>query len=222
VPVSSEFHKIKTKIRRLYDIANVLQALNLIEKTSLINRKPGFKWLGSAGFNLFIRSQRRKAENPDFDENSSPYISLKGIKKRNESKGKLEPVFVVSKPELKIQQITPPTAPHVKHFRPRVIQAISPFKLNMTNLMQREASPLQAKKRLRLDLCDSFCMGPRCMGKENVNISLHTPKFLSSKSSAFTKLDALLQVVGNLETKPMGRPLKKRPLMESQAINVNQ
>ena len=41
--------KLKTKVRRLYDIANVLAALNLIEKTSLETRKPAFKWVGEKG-----------------------------------------------------------------------------------------------------------------------------------------------------------------------------
>lgn len=40
----------KTKVRRLYDIANVLSSLNLIEKTHHIEtRKPAFKWLGLNG-----------------------------------------------------------------------------------------------------------------------------------------------------------------------------
>mmetsp|Transcript_5234 Transcript_5234/g.5997 ORF Transcript_5234/g.5997 Transcript_5234/m.5997 type:complete len:160 (+) Transcript_5234:544-1023(+) len=46
--------KLKTKVRRLYDIANVLAALNLIEKTSLDTRKPAFKWVGEQGLQVFI------------------------------------------------------------------------------------------------------------------------------------------------------------------------
>ncbi|CAI2364473.1 unnamed protein product [Moneuplotes crassus] len=46
--------KLKTKVRRLYDIANVLAALNLIEKTSLETRKPAFKWVGETGLRTFI------------------------------------------------------------------------------------------------------------------------------------------------------------------------
>lgn len=37
---------LKTKVRRLYDIANILSSLNLIEKVHTTNRKPAFKWLG--------------------------------------------------------------------------------------------------------------------------------------------------------------------------------
>ncbi|CAO1947464.1 unnamed protein product [Urochloa humidicola] len=41
---------MRTKVRRLYDIANVLSSLNLIEKTqqSGDTRKPAYRWLGQA------------------------------------------------------------------------------------------------------------------------------------------------------------------------------
>lgn len=40
--------KLKTKVRRLYDIANILSSLQLIEKTHMAeNRKPAFRWLGT-------------------------------------------------------------------------------------------------------------------------------------------------------------------------------
>uniref|UniRef100_A0A8D2LAI5 Transcription factor E2F8 n=1 Tax=Varanus komodoensis TaxID=61221 RepID=A0A8D2LAI5_VARKO len=45
--------KFKTKIRRLYDIANVLSSLELIEKVHVTEekgRKPAFKWTGPAVF----------------------------------------------------------------------------------------------------------------------------------------------------------------------------
>lgn len=42
--------RIKTKIRRLYDIANILSSLRLIEKTHLTeSRKPAFRWLHVEG-----------------------------------------------------------------------------------------------------------------------------------------------------------------------------
>ncbi|KAG5028053.1 hypothetical protein JHK87_011567 [Glycine soja] len=41
---------MRTKVRRLYDIANVLSSMNLIEKTHTTDtRKPAFRWLGSEG-----------------------------------------------------------------------------------------------------------------------------------------------------------------------------
>ncbi|XP_069760880.1 transcription factor E2F8 isoform X2 [Narcine bancroftii] len=45
--------KFKTKIRRLYDIANVLTSLELIKKvhvTEMRGRKPAFKWIGPEAF----------------------------------------------------------------------------------------------------------------------------------------------------------------------------
>ena len=43
---AADISKLKTKVRRLYDIANILTSLNLIEKTQLVDKKPAFKWLG--------------------------------------------------------------------------------------------------------------------------------------------------------------------------------
>lgn len=49
-----EDSKLKTKVRRLYDIANVLAALNLIKKSSLDTRKPAFEWVGESGLMHFM------------------------------------------------------------------------------------------------------------------------------------------------------------------------
>ena len=47
---------LKTKIRRLYDIANVLQSIGLIHKTQMSNsRKPAFKWIGLQGVEAAIQ-----------------------------------------------------------------------------------------------------------------------------------------------------------------------
>ncbi|XP_038879479.1 E2F transcription factor-like E2FE isoform X2 [Benincasa hispida] len=41
---------MRSKVRRLYDIANVLAAIHLIEKTQTVDtRKPAFRWLGLRG-----------------------------------------------------------------------------------------------------------------------------------------------------------------------------
>lgn len=45
-----DINKLKTKVRRLYDIANVLTSLNLIAKVHLKPaRRPAFQWLGIDG-----------------------------------------------------------------------------------------------------------------------------------------------------------------------------
>jgi len=49
-----EENKIKTKIRRLYDIANVFSSLGLIKKTCLESKKPAYEWVGLQGLDAFI------------------------------------------------------------------------------------------------------------------------------------------------------------------------
>lgn len=45
--------QLKTKVRRLYDIANVLCVLKIIRKTLTHTGKPGFQWVGRAGIEEF-------------------------------------------------------------------------------------------------------------------------------------------------------------------------
>ncbi|CAH2277940.1 transcription factor E2F7 [Pelobates cultripes] len=50
---STDHSKFKTKVRRLYDIANVLTSLRLIKKVHVTEergRKPAFKWIGPVDF----------------------------------------------------------------------------------------------------------------------------------------------------------------------------
>jgi hypothetical protein len=61
--VKLEESKIKTKVRRLYDIANVLSSLKLIQKTHLdVTRKPAFKWVGEEGFLEFVSEMRAEIQ----------------------------------------------------------------------------------------------------------------------------------------------------------------
>ena len=53
--LTKESHKLKTKIRRLYDIANVFLALGIIKKAYLPNRKPAFSWNGLYGLLMMMR-----------------------------------------------------------------------------------------------------------------------------------------------------------------------
>ena len=62
---------MKTKIRRLYDIANVLQSIGLIEKTNHThNKKPAFRWVGIHGVHAFMQELRDERVHNGFDENS--------------------------------------------------------------------------------------------------------------------------------------------------------
>ena len=48
--------KLKTKIRRLYDIANVLTSLGLIKKCKAMDsKKPAFQWVGLEGTKRAIK-----------------------------------------------------------------------------------------------------------------------------------------------------------------------
>lgn len=53
--LSQDDNKLKTKIRRLYDIANVLKSIGLIRKTHLDSRKPAFEWVGINGLENFYK-----------------------------------------------------------------------------------------------------------------------------------------------------------------------
>mmetsp|Transcript_8775 Transcript_8775/g.23003 ORF Transcript_8775/g.23003 Transcript_8775/m.23003 type:complete len:571 (-) Transcript_8775:755-2467(-) len=48
---------MKTRVRRLYDVANILASLQLIVKTQSLSRKPAFRWCGPVGNNLLSMSQ---------------------------------------------------------------------------------------------------------------------------------------------------------------------
>jgi len=46
--------RLKTKIRRLYDIVNIFKSIGLIQKVRVENNKPGYKWLGIEGIIEYI------------------------------------------------------------------------------------------------------------------------------------------------------------------------
>ncbi len=103
----------------------MLQALNLIEKTSLMNRKPGFRWLGSAGFQAFMDGHRTPTQS---------HVDAK--------------VFVVSRPQPEEQQCrSPQELPRAKHFAPRILQSASAKRVPFA---QAEDSVFSTRKR-RLD-----------------------------------------------------------------------
>ena len=66
--IKTEDHKIKTKIRRLYDIANVFKSLGLIRKTVLSNKKPAFHWVGVHGLDEFVESHNREEKKEEKKE----------------------------------------------------------------------------------------------------------------------------------------------------------
>ncbi|CAD8061514.1 unnamed protein product [Paramecium sonneborni] len=66
-------NKLKTKVRRLYDIANVLKSIGLIKKTHLISsKKPAFQWVGEEGLKQFqhnLKQQELKNKPQEIKEN---------------------------------------------------------------------------------------------------------------------------------------------------------
>ena len=69
---------LKTKIRRLYDIANVLQSIGLIHKTQMSNsRKPAFKWIGLRGVVLAIQEIKLLVRTAQQELNSQKAGSVK-------------------------------------------------------------------------------------------------------------------------------------------------
>ncbi|KAJ8381411.1 hypothetical protein SKAU_G00021890, partial [Synaphobranchus kaupii] len=68
--------KYKTKVRRLYDIANVLTSLGLIQKVHVKEergRKPAFKWIGPAEFQACEDLEAVAAvSHPEFQEQLQP------------------------------------------------------------------------------------------------------------------------------------------------------
>ncbi|XP_008296381.1 transcription factor E2F8 [Stegastes partitus] len=65
-------NKFKTKVRRLYDIANVLRSLKLIEKVHVTEergRKPAFEWVGPEEFPQVKDSESSTSEFPSKKKN---------------------------------------------------------------------------------------------------------------------------------------------------------
>ena len=77
-----EAQKLKTKIRRLYDIANVLQSIGLIEKTNHThNKKPAFRWVGIHGVHAFMQELRDERVQNGFQEVIQSQNKILGLKR---------------------------------------------------------------------------------------------------------------------------------------------
>jgi len=44
--IEKEEKRLKTKVRRLYDIANIFKSMGMIKKVKTLNGKPAYKWEG--------------------------------------------------------------------------------------------------------------------------------------------------------------------------------
>ncbi|XP_061360297.1 E2F transcription factor-like E2FE [Gastrolobium bilobum] len=93
---------MRTKVRRLYDIANVLSSMKLIEKTHTTNtRKPAFRWLGCKGkkwneslHNSNVNESRKRAFGKDITnisfKNNKTDLFMNGDLAQNPKKQKLD------------------------------------------------------------------------------------------------------------------------------------
>ncbi|KDP45424.1 hypothetical protein JCGZ_09673 [Jatropha curcas] len=67
---------MRTKVRRLYDIANVFSSMNLIEKTHHPDsRKPAFRWLGWTGNNGSVSLDKKEPRKRTFGTEITNYIT---------------------------------------------------------------------------------------------------------------------------------------------------
>ncbi|XP_029452998.1 transcription factor E2F7 isoform X1 [Rhinatrema bivittatum] len=80
---AADHSKFKTKVRRLYDIANVLTSLALIKKVHVVEergRKPAFKWIGPVDFDAL--DEEKRADTPasaallDFRQEAATQLSI--------------------------------------------------------------------------------------------------------------------------------------------------
>ncbi|XP_059360718.1 transcription factor E2F7-like [Carassius carassius] len=103
----SSHSKYKTKVRRLYDIANVLTSLNLIKKLHVReekSRKPVFKWIGPADFHSSCDSDDLRV--------SEAQISSTG--ERREKMTRHSSFQVTSTPSVNQRRISSaPSTPHI-------------------------------------------------------------------------------------------------------------
>eukprot|EP00181_Compsopogon_caeruleus_P001786 CAMPEP_0184678248 /NCGR_PEP_ID=MMETSP0312-20130426/969_1 /TAXON_ID=31354 /ORGANISM="Compsopogon coeruleus, Strain SAG 36.94" /LENGTH=403 /DNA_ID=CAMNT_0027126837 /DNA_START=282 /DNA_END=1490 /DNA_ORIENTATION=+ len=92
VDVDSSIHK--TKVRRLYDIANILTSLSLITKTQTSDKKPGFRWLGPNAANIAPDTDETNSRAPKarYEEREKPV--LPNAKKRKSKSSAVTPTPV--------------------------------------------------------------------------------------------------------------------------------
>lgn len=72
-PADQEISRMKTKIRRLYDIANILTSFKLLEKVQTGDRRPAYRWLGIDGRRRGALG-KRAAENSDHSSSTRTAI----------------------------------------------------------------------------------------------------------------------------------------------------
>lgn len=62
---ASNQQHLKTRVRRLYDIANVFKSIGLVSKVKLENNKPGYAWEGMDNIYKIVRSECQYRATPE-------------------------------------------------------------------------------------------------------------------------------------------------------------
>uniref|UniRef100_A0A1A8L9K6 Transcription factor E2F8 n=2 Tax=Nothobranchius TaxID=28779 RepID=A0A1A8L9K6_9TELE len=105
--------KFKTKVRRLYDIANVLRSLKLIEKVHVTEergRKPAFEWIGPEEFpqiELDQRSIPTETPKPAATQGDSPAETLQQTTSASMEQPKAPPLIPTLEPGVNTIHLTP-------------------------------------------------------------------------------------------------------------------
>jgi len=142
--------KNKSKVRRLYDIANVLTSLNLIQKIHLVDtRKPAFMWVGAGVFPLDTSVEQGSYVVSNDDKSPAPPPKPKAKRKSGS---------IFSQDQCKRSRTTTrrPSMLRTSTVAPHPIYPVKPsFQLPMAN-PQKVISPQQPFKQLSGKSWDGF------------------------------------------------------------------
>ncbi|XP_032737088.1 transcription factor E2F8 isoform X1 [Lontra canadensis] len=160
--------KFKTKIRRLYDIANVLSSLNLIKKVHVTEergRKPAFKWTGpeispspsGRGPVLPLPCSDLEAKRPSKDNCAKNLFSTRGKPNFTRHPSLIKLVKSIESDRRKINSA--PSSP-IKTNKAESSRDLAPFPNKMAQLaaickMQLEEQSSEPRKKVKVQLARS-------------------------------------------------------------------
>ncbi|XP_024403366.1 uncharacterized protein [Physcomitrium patens] len=121
--------KFKTKVRRLYDIANILSSLKLIEKTHIAeNRKPAFRWLGTKDDLVGPATRMRITGNEFQSQNASQSLNCSSLSIQKTQRGLKRACMDAPRAEA-----TPSKRTALKPLQPRDSNTMTPHSRDVIN-----------------------------------------------------------------------------------------
>jgi hypothetical protein len=177
----------------------------LIEKTSLLSRKPAFKWLGGVGFQKFMEGfgeeKKEKIFHISRDESIRERLELKLIRKSS-SGCRTAPIYVPPKEFKPVVLLHDNVLPVNPFKRPLQISNLdSQFESSTNNTLLRDSThkafkligePSQMENLMRKQ---QYCRE----NKENINNCVMEPMNISpGKGGVFSRLNMLIDVVNRL------------------------